>query len=164
MHNHICSRDGTFFKFYSAPWAGWVTPTTPLQSPIILFLDIHEVFFLNMAHTIMAEIISTTKLKDLNGEYLEVVHIYMGLISWSAILFITKVTFFIELVGNSRLNIIFKNCDWAKQSIFHEIIMKVIDIVLDSEVFTNLQITKKKIIISTLSSIFSLLFWAGLLL
>ena len=136
-----------------------MTPTTPLQSPIILFLDIHEVFFLNMAHTIMAEIISTTKLKDLNGEYLEVVHIYMGLISWSAILFITKVTFFIELVENSRLNIIFKNCDWANQSI----IMKVIDIILDREVFTNLQITKK-IIISTLFSIFSLLFWAGLLL
>ena len=113
----ICSRDGTFFKFYSAPWAGWVTPTTPLQSPIILFLDIHEVFFLNMAHTIMAEIISTTKLKDLNGEYLEVVHIYMGLISWSAILFITKVTFFIELLGNSRLNIIFKNGDWASEPI-----------------------------------------------
>ena len=82
-----------------------------------LFLDIHEVFFLNMVHTIMAEIISTTKLKDLNGEYLEVVHIYMGLISWSAILFITKVTFFIELLGNSRLNIIFKNGDWASEPI-----------------------------------------------
>ena len=110
IHLWIYAVKGDFFQI-SLCTMSQVTPTTPLQSPIILFLDIHEVFFLNMVHTIMAEIISTTKLKDLNGEYLEVVHIYMGLISWSAILFITKVTFFIELLGNSRLNIIFKNGD-----------------------------------------------------
>ena len=110
IHIWIYAVKGDFFQISQCTMSQ-VTPTTPLQRPIILFLDIHEVFFLNMAHTIMAEIISTTKLKDLNGEYLEVVHIYMGLISWSAILFITKVTFFIELLGNSRLNIIFKNGD-----------------------------------------------------
>ena len=139
---HLCSKMTLFSNFVVHHELGDTYDTS--SKSYYLVLDIHEVFFLNMAHTIMAEIISTTKLKDLNGEYLEVVHIYMGLISWSAILFITKVTFFIELVENSRLNIIFKNCDWANQSIFHEIIMKVIDIILDSEVFTNLQITKKK--------------------
>ena len=143
-----------------------MTPTTPLQSPIILFLDIHEVFFLNMVHTIMAEIISTTKLKDLNGEYLEVVHIYMGLISWSAILFITKVTFFIELLGNSRLNIIFKNCDLASDPIGiswnnHESNRYRF---WQWGFYWSSNNKKELIIISTLFSIFSLLFWAGLLL
>ena len=133
----LCSKRRLFFKFHSAPWVRLGDTYDTSSKSYYLFLDIHEVFFLNMVHTIMAEIISTTKLKDLNGEYLEVVHIYMGLISWSAILFITKVTFFITLLGNSRLNIIFKNCDWANQSIFHEIIMKVIDIFFDSDFFSK---------------------------